>query len=76
MISPIIVIGGIIIRPANGKWAIVDDFTRTDALRKDVGKDERFERRTDLAFAGSSAYSLPRERTPGLLDAFSGCTEG
>jgi hypothetical protein len=28
------------------------------------------------SFDGSSVYSLPRERTPGLLDAFSGCTEG
>jgi hypothetical protein len=71
MISPIIVVGGITIRPANGKRAIVDDLTRTDALRKGVGIEERLERRTDLAFDGSSVYSLLRERTPGLLDAFS-----
>ena len=49
MISPIIVVGGITIRPANGKRAIVDDLTRTDALRKGVGIEERLERRTDLA---------------------------
>jgi hypothetical protein len=49
MISPIIVVGGITIRPANGKRAILEDLTGADALRKGVGIDERLERRTDLA---------------------------
>ena len=66
MISPIIVVGGITIRPANGKRAIVEDLTGADALRKGVGIDERLERRTDLravcvmTFSGLTAAGLSR----------------